>query len=59
MESLYKVKYARHIITSLSKVHVFVDFGITVVTNIKLIEDNTFISDSNTIGLVYIKIILL
>ena len=34
MESLYKVKYARHIITSLSKVHVFVDFGITFVTNI-------------------------
>ena len=34
MESLYKVKYARHIITSLSKVHVFVDFGITFITNI-------------------------
>lgn len=34
MESLYKVKYARHIIASLSRVHVVVDFGITVVTKI-------------------------
>ena len=34
VESLYKVKYARHIIASLSRVHVVVDFGITVITNI-------------------------
>ena len=33
MESLYKVKYARHIMTSLSNVHVFIDFCITVVMN--------------------------